>query len=104
VPPFLPNILRIAKNGHKGVFNSPELLDIFSNFILVSGLAYLFVEHSHMNDREDDPIPSLTIANALFAKSLVKSIAHCDELFFKKISRHKITSFLFNNVSQRAQK
>jgi hypothetical protein len=94
-PPFLPNILSIGKNGHKGIFDSNEHSDIVSNCKLVSGLADLFVEYSHMDDCVDDPIPCLAIANGLFAKSLIISFTHHGELIFKKIYRHKITSFMF---------
>ena len=103
-PPFLPSLLSVNKNGHEDIFDSDKLSDIFSNFMLAFVFSYFFTKHSHINDREDDPIAGIKIANALFAKSLVISFAHRGKLFFKKIYRHKITSFLFNNVPKRAQK
>jgi hypothetical protein len=90
----LPKLFSIGKNGHKGIFDSNEHPNIVSNHRLVTAFAYLFAEHSHMDDRDDDPAPCLAIANGLFAKSLIISFAHRGELFFKKIYRHKITSFL----------
>jgi len=93
-------LFSIGKNGHKGIFDSDEHSDIVSNHRLVTCFAYLFFERSHMDDGEDDLISCLKIANALFAKSLIISFAHRGELFFKKIYRHKITSFLFIIVLQ----
>jgi len=75
-PPFLPKFFSIGKNGHKGIPDSDEHSDIISNHRFVPGFHYFVAEHSHVDDRDDDPTPGLKIANGLFAECLVKSFPH----------------------------
>jgi hypothetical protein len=89
----MPILFSIVKNGYKSISDSDEHSDIVSNHRFVTGFTYFVAEQSHMDDRDDDPIPCFKVANGLFAECLVKSFPDCDEFFFKKIYFHKLTSF-----------
>jgi len=98
----MPILFSIFKNGKKRIPDSDEHSDIISDHCFVPDFIYFVTEHPHMDDRDDNLIPCLKIANGLFTESLIKSFPDDDEFFFKEINFHKFTSFLNLLVLQKA--